>query len=74
MSTRDVITHLRALAARTSDAHGAQRVAWGPIWRDARAWLDEVLAADGFTTERDAAGNTWITLPGARPETVIIGG
>ena len=74
MSTRDVITHLRALAARTSDAHGAQRVAWGPVWRDARAWLDEVLAADGFTTERDAAGNNWITLPGARPETVVIGG
>jgi N-carbamoyl-L-amino-acid hydrolase len=74
VSTRDVITHLRALAARTSDAHGAQRVAWGPVWRDARAWLDEVLAADGFTTERDAAGNNWITLPGARPETVVIGG
>ncbi len=74
MSSRDVIANLRALAARTSDAHGAQRVAWGPVWRDARRWLDEVLAADGFRTERDAAGNNWITLPGARPDTVIIGG
>ena len=53
---------------------GAQRVAWGPIWRDARAWFDERLAAAGLRAEIDAAGNRWITLPGARPETVIIGG
>lgn len=74
MSARDVIADLRALAARTSDADGAQRVAWGPVWRDARAWLDEVLARDGFRADQDAAGNRWITLPGRRPETVIIGG
>ena len=74
VSARDVIADLRALAARTSDADGAQRVAWGPVWRDARAWLDEVLARDGFRADQDAAGNRWITLPGARPETVIIGG
>lgn len=74
MSTRDVIANLRALAARTSDAHGAQRVAWGPVWRDARRWLDELLAAEGLHTDTDAAGNNWITLPGARPDTVIIGG
>lgn len=74
MSAANVIADLRALAVRTSDEHGAQRVAWGPIWRDARAWLDDVLAADGFATETDAAGNNWITLPGARPDTVIIGG
>ena len=74
MSARDVIADLRALAARTSDANGAQRVAWGPVWREARHWLDERLARDGLRTETDAAGNNWITLPGARPETVIIGG
>lgn len=74
MSARDVIANLRALAARTSDANGAQRVAWGPVWRDARAWLDERLAAEGLRAERDAAGNNWITLPGTRPDTVIIGG
>ncbi len=74
MSAANVIADLRALAVRTSDEHGAQRVAWGPIWRDARAWLDEVLAAEGLTAETDAAGNNWITLPGARPDTVIIGG
>ena len=74
MSARDVIGNLRALAARTSDAQGAQRVAWGPVWRDARRWLDEVLAVDGLRTESDVAGNNWITLPGQRPDTVIIGG
>ncbi len=74
MSARDVIGNLRALAARTSDAQGAQRVAWGPVWRDARLWLDGLLAAEGLRTHTDAAGNNWITLPGARPDTVVIGG
>ena len=48
VSARDVIANLRALAARTSDAQGAQRVAWGPVWRDARAWLDDLLAENSF--------------------------
>jgi N-carbamoyl-L-amino-acid hydrolase len=74
VSARDVIANLRALAARTSDDHGAQRVAWGSVWRDARRWLDDVLAEEGLRVERDAAGNNWITVPGARPDTVIIGG
>jgi N-carbamoyl-L-amino-acid hydrolase len=69
-----VIANLRALAARTSDAHGAQRVAWGPVWRDARRWLDGLLAAEGLRAESDVAGNNWITVPGARPDAVIIGG
>jgi len=74
VSARDVIVNLRALAARTSDALGAQRVAWGPVWRDARRWLDGLLAEEGLHPEPDVAGNRWITVPGARPDTVIIGG
>ena len=74
MSARDVITNLRDLAARTSDADGAQRVAWGPLWRDARRWLDGVVAGLDLRQERDPAGNNWITLPGDSPRTVIIGG
>ena len=74
MAASHVIADLRALAARTSDAQGAQRVAWGPIWRDARRWFTDVLARDGLRAETDVAGNNWVTLPGARPETVIIGG
>jgi len=74
VSARDVIAQLRDLAARTSDAHGAQRVAWGPVWQQARAWLDAELAKDGLSATMDAAGNRWVTLPGASPRTVIIGG
>ena len=74
MSARNVIANLRALASRTSDANGAQRVAWGPVWRDARRWLDDLLAADGLQANADAAGNRWIALAGARPDTVVIGG
>ena len=73
MATRDVIANLRALAARTSDADGAQRLAWGPVWRDARQWLAGLLADSGLQGETDAAGNTWFTVPGSRPDTVIIG-
>jgi N-carbamoyl-L-amino-acid hydrolase len=74
MRSGNVIAELRALSARTSDAQGAQRVAWGPVWRDARRWLDDVLAGEGLRAEADLAGNNWITLPGKRPETVVIGG
>ncbi len=74
MSSRDVIRDLRALAARTSDANGAQRVAWGPVWRDARAWFDETIGELGLTADADPAGNRWVTLPGDSPRTVIIGG
>ena len=74
MSARDVIAQLRDLAARTSDAYGAQRVAWGPVWQDARAWFDDELAKDGLSATMDAAGNRWVTLPGASSRTVIVGG
>jgi acetylornithine deacetylase/succinyl-diaminopimelate desuccinylase-like protein len=74
VSARDVIANLRSLAARTSDSHGAQRVAWGPVWREARSWLDVLLADEGLRAEVDLAGNNWLTVPGARPDTVIIGG
>ena len=74
MAARDVIVDLRDLAARTSDANGAQRVAWTPVWRDARDWLDGRIEPLGLRAEMDSAGNRWITLPGASSRTVIIGG
>jgi len=73
MSARDVIANLRELAALTSNADGAQRLAWGPVWRDARTWFNGKLAALGITPEIDAAGNSWATLPGQSARTVIIG-
>ena len=73
MSARDVISNLRELAQHTSTADGAQRLAWGPVWRDARQWFNGKLATLGITPEIDAAGNSWATLPGQSDRTVIIG-
>lgn len=74
MGARDVIENLRDLAERTSTPNGAQRVAWGPVWREARAWMRAQLASIGIDTEVDAAGNSWATLRGASDRSVIIGG
>jgi allantoate deiminase len=73
-SARDVIDNLKELAARTSTADGAQRVAWGPVWRDARQWFAGKLSEIGLGASSDAAGNNWVTLPGESDRTVIIGG
>jgi allantoate deiminase len=73
MSARDVIADLRELAQLTSNADGAQRLAWGPVWREARSWFNGKLAELGLTPEIDAAGNSWATLPGQSDRTIIIG-
>ena len=73
MSARDVIADLRELAALTSTPEGAQRLAWGPVWREARQWFNGRLATLGIQPEIDAAGNSWATLQGASDRTVIIG-
>src|SRR5829696_10112779 len=74
MGAQDVVANLRELATLTSTADGAQRLAWGPVWRDARQWFNGKLAELGITPEIDAAGNSWATLKGASDRTVIIGG
>jgi len=73
MSARDVIADLRELAKLTSNVDGAQRLAWGPVWREARAWFSGKLAELGLKPELDAAGNSWATLRGESDRTVIIG-
>jgi len=73
-SARTVIANLRELAAVTSTPAGAQRVAWGPVWRQAREWLTSKLTPLGLAPVTDSAGNNWITLPGESERTVIIGG
>jgi allantoate deiminase len=74
MGAREVIANLRELGARTSTPDGAQRVAWGPVWREARQWFNGKLASIGLVPSLDAAGNSWVTLPGASDRVVIIGG
>jgi len=68
-----VIGDLRELAALTSNDQGAQRVAWTPVWQRARTWFAEKLAALGLHAELDEAGNSWATLPGRSPATIILG-
>ena len=74
IDAQQVVADLRELAARTSTSDGAQRLAWGPVWRDARSWFAGKIASLGLEMRTDAAGNNWITLPGERDDTVIIGG
>ena len=73
MSARHVIADLRELATLTSTDEGAQRLAWGPVWREARQWFNGRLAELGIKPEIDAAGNSWATLGGESDRTVIIG-
>jgi N-carbamoyl-L-amino-acid hydrolase len=72
-SARRVIDDLRQLAARTSTADGAQRLAWGPVWRDARAWFASKVAELDLGIDTDPAGNNWVTVPGRSPKTLIVG-
>ena len=69
------VAGLKEIRRLTEDEDGAQRVAWTDTWITARDWLAGQLAEiDGVTVERDAAGNTWATAPGADERFVIVGG
>jgi hydantoinase/carbamoylase family amidase len=68
-----VIADLRELQRRTGNADGAQRLCWGEQWRDARAFLTELLADIGLEPERDEAGNLWAHLQGEAEPAVAVG-
>ena len=68
------IAELKELRALTSDEHGAQRVAFTPVWQRARTWLREKLAALPVEVHTDAAGNLWATLRGKSDRALLIGG
>src|SRR4051812_35857109 len=69
------LADLRALRRLTGDERGAQRVAWTDTWARARDWLRERVAELPGDVEvaTDEAGNLWVTLAGARPDTVVLG-
>src|SRR3954453_3156586 len=73
MDARRVIADLRELQRLTATADGAQRLAWGPVWRESRDWFRRKITALGLRIETDLAGNNWVTLAGASPKTVIVG-
>ena len=68
-----VLTNLDELRALTSDARGAQRVAWTPTWLQARAWFEDKLKELPVEHHHDAAGNHWVTLRGASERTLVVG-
>ncbi len=75
LDPRVTIAELKELRAFTGDDNGAQRVAFTPTWRTARAWLLAKLdAIPGVETHRDQAGNLWATLQGESERAHVIGG
>ena len=68
-----VIADLRELERRTGNAGGAQRLCWDEGWHEARAFLEELLGEIGVEPERDAAGNLWAALEGAREPALALG-
>ena len=68
-----VIADLEAIAALTSSPAGAQRLAWTTTWRRARDWFRAKVGELGLDVVHDAAGNGWVTLPGASTRSVIVG-
>ncbi|MFT3713235.1 MAG: Zn-dependent hydrolase [Archangium sp.] len=69
-----VISDLKELAKLTSDERGAQRVAWGPIWRKARDWFTEKVRNQlKLDTRRDGAANLWVTMEGKKKDALVMG-
>jgi len=68
-----VLANLRELAALTSDSNGAQRLAFTATWQKARDWFATKLRGLPVTRHLDAAGNAWVTLPGASPRSLVLG-
>jgi N-carbamoyl-L-amino-acid hydrolase len=74
LNPKRTITELEELRALTSDENGAQRVAWTETWQTARTWFAEKLAGLPVEQHLDAAGNSWVTLPGESEKALLLGG
>jgi N-carbamoyl-L-amino-acid hydrolase len=74
VSAERVIAELEDLRRLTADEGGAWRVAFTPIWQQARMWLKEKLATLPAEVHEDAAGNLWATLAGDSADALLLGG
>jgi N-carbamoyl-L-amino-acid hydrolase len=74
VNPKRVIADLEELRALTSDEHGAQRLAWGPVWLKAQSWFESKLEALPVEHHYDAAGNLWVTLRGDSDRALLLGG
>ncbi len=52
---------------------GSARLAWTEPWVRAREWFASTFDGVPVETSVDPAGNLWVTLPGARPERIVLG-
>jgi N-carbamoyl-L-amino-acid hydrolase len=79
LDAKAVLKDLDELRSLTADEAGAQRMAWSPVWLNAREWfaakLDALREATAPALEHhyDAAGNHWVTLPGMSERAVVLG-
>ncbi len=75
IAPQNVLANLQTLRTLTATTHGAQRVAWTPTWLRAREWfLTLANTLPHVQTHYDAAGNLWITVPGASDQALLFGG
>ena len=73
LDPKRTIQELKELRALTSDENGAQRVAWTDTWLKSRAWFESKLQGLPVEHHFDAAGNRWVTLPGASDKALLLG-
>ena len=74
LNPKRTVAELKELRALTSDENGAQRVAWTDTWLQAREWFAAKVKELPVEHHNDAAGNNWVTLPGASQKCLLIGG
>jgi N-carbamoyl-L-amino-acid hydrolase len=74
LNPKRTIDDLKELRELTSDANGAQRLAWTETWLKARDWFQSKIKSLPVQHHYDAAGNSWTTLPGASQKALILGG
>ncbi len=73
LNPKRTIAELKELRALTADENGAQRVAWTDTWLKARQWFQSKLTGLPVEHHQDAAGNRWVTLPGASEKALLLG-
>src|SRR5580658_2979556 len=73
VDAQSAIALLKELRALTADEHGAQRLAWSPVWLKARSWFQSRLRELPVEHHLDAAGNSWTTLHGDSKAALILG-
>ena len=74
LNPKRAVAELKELRTLTSDANGAQRVAWTDSWLQAREWFAQKLTGLPVEHHYDVAGNNWVTLAGQSEKSLLIGG